>query len=243
MYDNRYQKPAELPPSLASLEDDLRDAQPTMTERLADPVATEARRVEAVAALLTLARTELAKADDAGRLLALPSELRQFLTIAGLRILTADHPVEALRLFLGHAARSRGRPLADNAFRDSVIAADVQEQVNTLSSIEVACDAVGNAAGLSPEAVRKIYFANRDTLEVGAELGRREMRKRPPEPEPSQIEGQEITSVQREEYRALVAAEPRCGLAPVLRVGTYGMTVEDNLELWSFVRRGSFPIG
>jgi hypothetical protein len=242
---NRYKRPADRPPDPAFLEAYLRDAQPTLSERLAEPEATEARRVKAVAALLALGRSELEKAGDLGRLLAMPFELRQFLTIAGLRILTAEDPTAALLHLLGQKARGRGRPLADKAFRDHVIAADVQERVNGGSSIETACDAVGNAAGLSPEAVRKIYFTGRDTLEVRATLGLRELLERDGSSDGvrPQIEGQEITSAQREEYQALVAAKCRRGLAPVLRAGTHGMTVEDNLELWSFVRRASFSIG
>jgi len=47
--------------------------------------------------------------------------------------------------------------------------------------------------------------------------------------EPPTIEGQEITPEKFKEYSALAAAE--C---------PNGMTIEDNLELWSWVRRASF---
>jgi len=50
-----------------------------------------------------------------------------------------------------------------------------------------------------------------------------------PSVEPPTIEGQEISPEQFKEYSALAAAE--C---------PDGMTVQDNLELWGFVRRASF---
>jgi hypothetical protein len=48
--------------------------------------------------------------------------------------------------------------------------------------------------------------------------------------EPPTIEGQETTPEQFKEYSAVAAAE--C---------SKGMTVEDNFELWGWVRRASFP--
>jgi hypothetical protein len=50
-----------------------------------------------------------------------------------------------------------------------------------------------------------------------------------PSMEPPTIEGQKITPEQFKEYSALAAAD--C---------PNGMTIEDNLELWSWVRRASF---
>ena len=100
---------------------------------------------------------------------ALQPELRQFLKISGLRVLLADDPAVALKRFLGR--KGRGRPAADNQFRDCMIAADVAELVSAETTIDAACNTIGDAAGLSPEAVRKIYFAGRETLEVKIELG------------------------------------------------------------------------
>jgi hypothetical protein len=50
--------------------------------------------------------------------------------------------------------------------------------------------------------------------------------------EPPAIKGQEITPQQFKEYSALATAE--C---------PSGMTLEDSLGLWSWVRRASFPSG
>src|SRR5215831_12989024 len=155
--NKRYRKPAEPPPSLEFLEAYLRDAQPTLSERLANPDATEAQRVDAVAALLALARAALVEAGP-NRLGAIPSELRDFLQIEGLRILTADDPIAALQCFLGQARQGRGRPSADNAFRDLMIAADVAELHASGKTVTAALNAVAAAAALSFEAVREIYY-------------------------------------------------------------------------------------
>ena len=77
----------------------------------------------------------------------------EFLTIAGLRILTANNPVAELNRFLGK------RPPADNYRRDTAIAADTQKRIDAGSSIENACKAIAADAPLSWEAVRKIYYA------------------------------------------------------------------------------------
>jgi hypothetical protein len=89
---NRYQGSA---PSLEFLELYLRYAQPALAERLAEPDTAEARRVEGVEAILSLARAAMAEAGDPTRLGAIPQELRQFLEIAGLRILLSDDPAGA----------------------------------------------------------------------------------------------------------------------------------------------------
>jgi hypothetical protein len=231
---NRYQKPAALPPSLAFLEIYLRDARPTLSERLAEPEATEMRRVEAVAALLALARTALAETGDRNRLGAIPRGLREFLTIEGLRILTDEDPIVSLQRFLGQRTRRRGRPRADNAFRDLMIAADVAELHARGKALSKAFEMVSTRPGTPGcDEIERVYYRLRDDLAVRAELGWRWLRTagNADDSPPPKIEGQkEITSEQWEEYSALVAAE--C---------PNGMTVEDNLELWSFVRRASFP--
>ena len=61
---NRYQQPADPPPRLKLLGLYLSEAQPPQSERLADPHGAEARRVEAIAALRTLARNALSNADE-----------------------------------------------------------------------------------------------------------------------------------------------------------------------------------
>src|SRR5262249_16217329 len=149
--NKRYRKPAEPPPSLEFLEAYLRDAQPTLSERSAEPEAAEARRVKAVAALLALARAGLAEAGP-DRLGGIPVGRREFLAIAGLRILTAEDPIAALQSFLGQGPRGRGRPSADNAFRDLMIAADVAELHASGKTVTAALNAVADAAGLSYEA-------------------------------------------------------------------------------------------
>jgi hypothetical protein len=190
---NRYQKPAELPPSLEFVEEYLRDAKPTRGERLAEPEATEARRVEAITALLALARNALMNADEwanmtngdwqperMSRLGAMPRQLREFLTIEGLRMLTAADPIARLQWFLGHRPRGKGRPTTDNAFRDLMIAADVAELHASGKSIEAACGTVADAAALSRESVREIYYNRCNSLEVRAEQSWRALRNLEP---------------------------------------------------------------
>jgi hypothetical protein len=202
---DRYKKPVGLPVNRLDMPYYLRDAQPTLSERAPEPDATEARRIKAVANLLALARAELAKASDPNPLFAampsellpselaeladflaaeenvMPSELRNFLIMAGLRILTSENPIAELQRFLGRTPKGRGRPKADNAYRDSMIAADVQTLVDGGFGIEAACEAVSKAVSmLDFDAVRKIYFASRDTLETRVELGWRRLRNANP---------------------------------------------------------------
>jgi hypothetical protein len=225
---NRYQKPVD-GPNPAFLPAYLGDAQPTLDERLAEPDVAEMQRVEGIAALLALARAELAKAGNPNRL---PFQLRQFLMIEGLRILTADDPVAALQRFLGSKARRRGRPAEDNDYRDLMIATDVAELHANGMTLTAAFLEVSKRPG-TPAAkhVEAIYFLHRDDLAARDELEWRRLitagHSDDPRPE---IEGREITCAQREEYSALAGA-----------VCPKGMTDEDNLELWSFVRRASFP--
>jgi hypothetical protein len=131
----------------------------------------EARRIKAVHALRTIARDELAKAGDPNRLRAMPDELFEFLTLAGLRILLADDPVADLRSFLGQRARRKGRPTADNERRDITIATDVAALVYDGMTIDAACEAIEKEAPVGFEMVRKIYLARRNTLDVKANLG------------------------------------------------------------------------
>jgi hypothetical protein len=184
---NRYKKPAEAPPSLKSLELYFHEAHPPIGERLAEPEAAEARRVEAVAALRTLARNALANADEwhnmvEGRphelrsyLGAIPPELRGFLETAGLRIFTADDPIAALQRFLGNKPRPRGRPAEDHQFRDHLIAADVAELHADGFSLDSAYEVVSKRPGTpGRKAVERIYLRLRDDLAVRAELGWRQ---------------------------------------------------------------------
>ena len=109
MDSERYIKPAELPPNPALLELYLRDAQPTGNDvRLNGTDVVEARRIQAVMALLAVARSELVKSGDRGGLLSMPRALRRFLEMAGLQILTAEHPAAELRRFLGRRRRVAG---------------------------------------------------------------------------------------------------------------------------------------
>jgi hypothetical protein len=204
---NRYQKPAD-PPNPAFLQAYLCDARPTLDERLAEPDAAEARRVEGVAALLALARAELAKAGDPNRLLAMPFQLRQFLTIEGLRILTADDPVAALRRLLGHKAQRRGRPAEDNDYRDLMIATDVAELHANGMALTRAFDEVSKRPGTpGVKHVEAVYFG-RDDLAVRVELEwRQPITAGHSDNPPPEIEGREITRAQWEQYSALAAAE------------------------------------
>jgi len=225
---NRYEKPAA-PPRLEFLELYLRDAQPTVSERLAAPDATEARRVKAVLTLLTLARAELAKAGDPGRLLAIRWRLRRFLEIAGLRILTAEDPIEALRHFLGQKAPRRGRPAKGHDYRDLMIATDVAELYAGGMTLEDAYEEISKQRGTPGlRQVERIYLRLRSDPAVLAVLELSAAAN--VEDPPPEIQGREISREQWEAYSALAAAEyPN------------GMTFEQHLELWSFVRRACFP--
>ena len=182
---NRYQKPADPPPSLKLLGLHLSQAQPPHSERLSDPYGAEARRVEAVTALLALARNALANADEWHNMVegkpheprsylgAIPRELRGFLETAGLRIFTADDPIAALQRFLGNKPPARGRPAEDHQFRDYLIAADVAELLHADGlSLDSAYEAVSKRPGTpGRKAIERIYLRLRDDLAVRAELG------------------------------------------------------------------------
>jgi hypothetical protein len=164
---SRYDRPALKPPSLDDLPIYLRDARPTSYERRVEPAATQRRCVEAVAALLQLARGAAANADEwlnmvEGRphearscLGAIPRDLRSFLETEGMRILLADDPMSALADFLGR--RDRQRPLEDNKRRDLIITADVAKKVEAGMSKTKARKEVAKEAKLSYESVRKIH--------------------------------------------------------------------------------------
>jgi hypothetical protein len=94
-----------------------------------------------------------------------------FLAEAWLRILTAEDPVAELKRFLG---RKRGRP-ADNWWRDLIITCDVQEQVDSGSSIKDACVVISADLHLSPDAVEKVYYAHRENPGVQDKLRRRQL--------------------------------------------------------------------
>jgi hypothetical protein len=251
---NRYQRPA---PSLELIELYLRYEQPTQGERLAEPDAAEARRVEGVEGIRALARAALAEAGDPNRLGAIPFELRQRLAIAGLRILLSDDPERELESYLGKKPQERGRPAMDLDYRDFMIAVDVAELHANGKTLGAAYEEVDKRMGTPGiRRIENIYHALREDPWVRAELEWRQSQKRieaiylaPPEdpadraalerlfaeapsasdPRP-EIEGQKITRKQWEEYSALAAAEYPNGL-----------TFEDHQELWSFVRRTSFP--
>jgi len=173
----RYDNPAPKPLAINDSPYLLTDARPTLPQRIKEGEACEARRVEAVRDLLTLARAEVRKADTAeppslpghSRLRAMPLQLRDFLEIEGLRILLSDEPVEALRRFLGQQPRKRGRE-AVNTHRDFAIAISVamKHQIDEMS-VEKACIEVAREAELSLDAVHKIYY-RRDKARVGWEL-------------------------------------------------------------------------
>ena len=166
----KHDRPAAPPPSLRDLYYLLRDAQPTLREAAYNPAGCEKRRVEAVHALRRLARDAVTLANDAeppvlpgySRLRAMPSQLRDFLEIEGLRILLADDPVRALRCFLG-LLHGRG-PAADKEQHELEITGRVAQHVNDGMAIEAACAAVADENGtrIGADRVRKIYFARRD---------------------------------------------------------------------------------
>jgi hypothetical protein len=94
-----------------------------------------------------------------------------FLAEAWLRILTAEDPVAELKRFLG---RKRGRP-ANNAWRDLIITFDVQEQVDSGSTVKDACAVIGRDIYLTPDAVEKVYRAHRANPGVQDKLLRRQL--------------------------------------------------------------------
>jgi hypothetical protein len=161
----RYDRPAAPPPSVNDLPHLLHEAEPTLRELSEEGIAREARRAVAVRKLLTLARAEVTKTGEPNRLRAMPMELREFLEIAGLRMLLSDDPIAALKHFLG--PRKRGRPIEDNKRRDIMIAADVAELAEGgMMTIDASCLQIAHTANLSVEMVREIYYARRCTDEV-----------------------------------------------------------------------------
>jgi len=221
----------------ADFEADLREAAPTRREREADPNGTEARRVAGVVRVIEGARAALREAGDPNRLGAIPLETREFLMLEGLRILIADDQEVVLRRFLGkrepQSGRGKtGRPPEDNTDRDIRIAAYVAELCASGMIRHKACEQVGNRLGIPVgfKSIEAAYYKYRDSRAVRATLGfRRAMLEENPDDPPPKIE-QQITPRQQDEYLELAVA-----LCP------NGMTAEDNLELWSFVRRASFP--
>jgi hypothetical protein len=103
---SRNDTPPTGPPSLDvdDLPRLLRAAQPaSLQEMVADPRGCEKRRIEAVEALLLLARATLKPLENEYP----PAEVLQFLQTAGVRILLADDPVKELRRWLGSPGRGR----------------------------------------------------------------------------------------------------------------------------------------
>jgi hypothetical protein len=127
-------------------------------------------------AVLTLVREPYLLTDLAARGRGPQQYVWEFLTEAGLRILTASDPVAELHQFLG-VSRQRGRPRADNTWRDFVITIDVQERVDDGSSVEAACAEIGDDANLSPEAVEKIYYTHRGKPGVHDKRAREQLLK------------------------------------------------------------------
>jgi len=105
---------------------------------------------------------------------AIWQDVWEFLTIAGLRILTATNPAAGLQRLLG---KKPGRPRVDNSVRDYRITWDVQERVDSGASIEDACKTIAAVAGLSREAVIKIYYTRRaqvlQAIDLGSQLAER----------------------------------------------------------------------
>jgi hypothetical protein len=97
-----------------------------------------------------------------------------FLAGAWLQVLTAEDPVAELKRFLG-LDRKRGRPAADNEWRDFMITMDVQERVDSGLSVKNACAAIGDDIHLSPDAVEKVYYARRDNPGVKDKLLRKQL--------------------------------------------------------------------
>jgi hypothetical protein len=196
---NRCRKLGE-PPSLSEL---LRDAQPTLAERLRESEAAGARRVEALTALLSLARSALANADEWHNIVegkpheprsylgAIAPELRRFLETAGLRILTAENPIAVLQRFLGQRGRGR-RPAGER--RNVLIAADVAELHAGGMSFEAAYEEVSKRAEmLGCRQVERIHLRLRDDLGVRAELEWRAMVRREGEASVKQLKARSRT--------------------------------------------------
>jgi hypothetical protein len=204
--NSRYKKPPAPPPSAAELRLLLNEAQPTVRQRVEDAEQCESRRIGAVDEILEIVRNEplvqrvldeivisaipprtdaykqLLKTGVPHRMEGVAGDLFRFLFLAGLRILLAEDQGEELRRFIGR--RKRGEHKKNNEYRDRMIAADVRERVLWGAKRDDACTAVAEACGTSFERVLAIYNRLRDSQEVLAELGCRELLtgKRFPEP-------------------------------------------------------------
>jgi hypothetical protein len=156
--------------------------------------------------------------------------LRDFFDRAGRVIFASPDPPMAMRVFWGEAP-GPGRPAGANADHYFELAVDIQKRANAGLSIEKAIAAVAEECSRPTDTIHKIYY--RWHKEARAALGLQEVWRseglRPSPDRPPKIEGQEITPEQFVEYSLVAAAECPCG-----------MTVEDNIELWSLVRRASF---
>jgi len=160
----------ELADTPISVAGDVWHAQPTPGRiRVIGEAAAEARRKEAVEAMLAFAREEIAKTGSLAQCfsVASPADQQQqpkweFLAVSALQILVADNPVAALKRFLGH---HHSRPPQDNRERDFTIWGDVQKLHDSGMNIRDACRDIGAAAGLGRDRVLEIYLAEREKRE------------------------------------------------------------------------------
>jgi hypothetical protein len=150
--------------------DDLWHAQPTPGRiRVIGEPAAEARRKEAVEALLAFARAEIAKTGSAAECfnVSVPTDQQsqpiwEFLTLSAFQILVADDPVAMLKRFLG---RHHSRPPQDNRERDFTIWGDVQKLHDSGMPIRAVCKEISAAAGLGHDRVLEIYLGERKKRE------------------------------------------------------------------------------
>lgn len=145
--------------SLDDLPNLLLNAQPSIAVIAADPEGSERLRIEAVNALIALARGTLNPPEEYP-----PIEVTRFLQNAGLRILLADDPPAALQQWLGLAKR-RGRPAADEGLHIE-IAALVEKRRRNGATRKDAYAAVANedakSANITPSRVRDIHSKYRE---------------------------------------------------------------------------------
>jgi hypothetical protein len=155
--------------------------------------------------------------------------LQAFFERAGRAIFASPDPLAAMRVFWEGAPRL-GRPTEVGDGRHFELAVIVEQRRASAGAIDKAVAAVAAETNMPEDTLHKIYYRWRAKVRAAIaaqEIWRQEGLR--PEPDPAPDIEDKITPKQFETYSALVDTE--C---------PNGMTVEDNLELWSFARRASF---
>jgi hypothetical protein len=151
MVEGRYNEPVEPSPDVELIGHYCWLAEPKNG-------APENERDAAVASLIDLYREQRAQVQS-GNLPTIDPRLLLFIRAELGRCILSPDPLNAIELLLERRRRPRGRPKTPH--RDFVIAGDVAEKVETGMTIESACADVAEAACLSEEEVRRIYFGEK----------------------------------------------------------------------------------